>query len=108
MRWTVSGTDIEPLPAAVEVAAYRIVLEAVNNAAKHSSATQCQVELARVDGHLEIMITDNGTGMADSPGSGVGLGSMRERAEELGGSFALASAHDRGTTIAIRLPLQIS
>jgi signal transduction histidine kinase len=107
MRWTVEAGDVEPLPAAVEVAAYRIVLEAVNNAAKHSQATDCRVDLSRVDGHLDIVIADNGTGMPAQRGTGVGLGSMRERAEELGGTFTVTSDHDHGTSIAVRLPLQI-
>ncbi len=107
MSWSVSASDVEPLPAAVEVAAYRIVIEAVNNAAKHSFASHCQVDLQRVNGHLAIRISDNGKGLPQKPGAGVGLGSMRERAEELGGTFNISS-DTRGTAIAVRLPLSIS
>jgi signal transduction histidine kinase len=107
MPWSVRAEEVEPLPAAVEVAAYRIVLEAVNNAAKHSRASRCEVDLARVNGHLEIVIADDGTGLLPERGVGVGLGSMRERAEELGGTFTLTSDRDHGTTIAVRLPLEL-
>jgi signal transduction histidine kinase len=108
MRWSVSAGDVEPLPAAVEVAAYRIVLEAVNNAAKHSAASHCRVELTRADGNLVIRVSDNGRGFPEKAGVGVGLGSMRERAEELGGTFELSSERNRGTTIVIQLPLPVS
>ena len=107
MSWSVSAGDVEPLPAAVEVAAYRIVLEAVNNAAKHSFASHCQVDLERANGNLMIRISDNGRGLPQKPGVGVGLGSMRERAEELGGTYDLVSGRS-GTTILIHLPLTIS
>lgn len=106
MSWSVSAGDVEPLPAAVEVAAYRIVLEGVNNAAKHSAASHCQVDLQRVDGTLRVTIADNGRGLPQEVRTGVGLGSMRERAEELGGTFDLVSTR-RGTTVTIHLPLTL-
>jgi signal transduction histidine kinase len=105
LRWDIDAEDVEPLPAAVEVAAYRIVIEAVNNAAKHANASSCRVSLARRDTHLEILISDDGVGLPDQMVPGVGLGSMRERAEELGGSFTLSSDPFAGTTIRVRLPL---
>jgi signal transduction histidine kinase len=104
LRWSVEADDVEPLPAAVEVAAYRIVIEAVNNAAKHSQATTCRVSLARRRGSLEIEVSDDGTGVPADAQPGVGLGSMRERAEELGGNFTLTGT-TTGTTILVRLPI---
>lgn len=72
------------LPAAVEVAAFRIISEAVNNAARHSSATACTIDI-NLNGALEIDIRDDGqNGSAWRPG--VGISSMRERAAELGGT----------------------
>ncbi len=100
----VGGADVEPLPAAVEVAAYRISVEAVNNAARHSQATSCRVSIFRDRATLLIEIADDGTGMPDPVPPGVGIVSMRERAEELGGRFDLNSS-ERGTTIAVQLPL---
>ncbi|MFC7724889.1 ATP-binding protein [Nocardioides sp. GCM10028917] len=105
MRWTVDAADVEPLPAAVEVAAYRIVLEAVHNAAKHSRATTCRVALTLEHRGLHVAIADNGRGTTNParPG-GVGLTSMRQQAEELGGAFSVESTPGRGTTVTALLP----
>lgn len=78
------------LPAAVEVATYRIAAEAITNVIKHSQATSCEVALLRDGARLEISVTDDGTGRrpprADrAAGDAVGLSSIRSRAEELGG-----------------------
>jgi signal transduction histidine kinase len=96
------------LPAAVEVAAYRICQEALMNVLKHSSATTVVVRLGVVGDDLELEVTDDGVGaMPGTTGGdgGVGLASMRERAEELGGSCAVAGAPGGGTRVAVRLPL---
>ena len=75
---------ITELPAAVEVAAFRIISEAVTNAARHSSATTCTIDI-NLNGALEIEVRDDGhNGSPWRPG--VGISSMRERAAELGGS----------------------
>ena len=104
--WTVEAADdIEPLPAAVEVAAYRIVTEAVTNAQRHSGADRCVVRLAREDGDLRIDVSDTGSGLAPDRRPGVGLSSMRERAEELGGSFEAGDRPGGGTVVQVRLPL---
>ena len=105
MTWTVEAADdVEPLPAAVEVAAYRIALEAVTNALRHSGAERCTVSLQREDGTLLLRIRDTGRGLAADPGAGVGLTSMRERAEELGGTCTVTSS-GTGTLVEVRLPL---
>ncbi|HEX2742181.1 MAG TPA: GAF domain-containing sensor histidine kinase [Rubrobacter sp.] len=97
--------DLPPLSAAVEVAAYRIVLEAVNNAALHAGARSCAVSLA-VDGDLlRLEITDDGRGIPDDRPAGVGLHSMRERAEELGGSCVVEASPEGGTRVRAVLPL---
>ena len=91
------------LPAAVEVAAFRIVVEALANAARHSGGADASVHLARRDGTLEVEITDTGT--ADPAWqSGVGLTSMRERAAELGGSVT-AGGTSGGGRVHATLPL---
>jgi len=103
--WTVEATDdLEPLPAAVEVAAYRIVLEAVTNAVRHSGARACTVALARDGETLLVRVRDDGAGLADDHRVGVGLESMRERAEELGGTCVVTS-DGTGTVVEARLPL---
>jgi signal transduction histidine kinase len=103
--WTVDADkDVEPLPAAVEVAAYRIVLEAVTNALKHSDARACTVTLRREDGFLRVSVQDDGRGLAAGSPAGVGLFSMRERAQELGGTCTISST-EHGTLVDARLPV---
>jgi signal transduction histidine kinase len=100
-----SPDELPPLPAAVEVAAYRIALEALNNAFRHADARCCAVRLALGDGALELVVSDDGQGIGAERGAGVGLHSMRERAEELGGTFAVGPGPARGTRVEARLPL---
>ena len=92
------------LPAAVEVAAYRIATEAVTNVARHAHAHTCQVRLF-INRQLTLMIVDDGEGFSLIPSAGIGLLSMRERAEELGGTFEIVS-NKNGTTITAVLPFQ--
>ncbi len=95
---------LPPLPAAVEVAAYRIVQEALMNVVRHARAHSCTVRLALSDGlHLEI--TDDGIGLPLTYRAGVGLRSMRERALELGGRCAIDRLDDGGTRVHAWLPV---
>ncbi len=104
--WTIEADDdLEPLPAAVEVAAYRIVVEAVTNVQRHSGADRCTVRLTRVDGELHLEVDDTGSGLAEDRRPGVGLSSMGERAEELGGSFEVVPRPGGGTCVRASLPL---
>lgn len=104
----------DPLPSAVETAAYRIAMEDVSNAVRHSAATWCCVEIGLVEpgdadvggaengaagigsggidsaAALRLRIEDDGIGGAAETATGAGLRTMRERAEELGGSLRLA------------------
>jgi two-component system, NarL family, sensor kinase len=105
------GLDTE-LPAAVEVAAYRVVAEALTNVAKHAHAHSAEVTVRRDARHLEVRVSDDGvgftgagTGPASMPGSGVGLTSIRSRVDELGGRCAIRSGTS-GTTVELLLPLQ--
>lgn len=91
------------LPAAVEVAAYRIVTEALTNVARHANARSCQVRLRR-DLALEVEVTDDGQGMPAGQPAGVGVTAMRERATELGGSLTVA-ALAAGTRVSAVLPV---
>ena len=92
------------LPAAVEVAAYLIVLEAVNNAARHANARNCAVRLRLENGALYLEVTDDGRGIGEERGTGVGLSSMRERAAELGGSCTVEALQSGGTRVRASLP----
>jgi two-component system NarL family sensor kinase len=92
------------LPAAVEVAAYRIVQEALTNIVRHAGASECVIRLG-LDGELELEITDDGVGLPEDRGAGVGLSSMHERAVELGGTCVVEPSLPQGTRVVARLPL---
>ena len=96
--------DLPNLPAAVEVAVYRIAQEALTNVAHHAQAQNCVVQLA-VDEDVALEIIDDGVGIPKERGAGVGLSSMRERASELGGSCVVEPAPEGGTQVLVRLPL---
>lgn len=95
---------LPPLPAAVEVAVYRITAEALTNVIRHSGATNCRIQLS-VAGDVKLQITDDGRGLPADVAAGVGLVSMRERAAELGGKCTIASNPDSGTTVQVQLPV---
>ena len=104
------GVVAEPLPslpAAVEVAAYRIVTEAVANAVRHGRPTHCDVAISTHGSGLVLTIADDGSGIAADATPGVGLGSMRDRAAEVGGVLDVQSSPS-GTTITARLPLELT
>lgn len=92
------------LGAATEVAAYRIALEAVTNAARHARARHCSVLLV-ADGQLRVEVTDDGTGIAALARPGVGLAAMQERATEVGGRCIVSSVDPAGTRVLALLPL---
>jgi len=92
------------LPAAVEVAAYRIAVEAMTNAVRHASARMCRVWI-KAGSQLTVEITDDGVGLPDLPRPGTGIESMRERAAELGGDVAVERRPEGGTRVVARLPL---
>jgi signal transduction histidine kinase len=96
--------ELPIVPAAVEVAAYRIVQEALENVLKHSHAKQCSIRLANHNG-LEIEITDDGIGLPSNITLGVGLRSMRERADELGGRCVIERGVNTGTHVLAHLPI---
>jgi two-component system, NarL family, sensor kinase len=101
---TVLGPDLPlQLPAAVEAAAYRIALEAMTNAVRHSAATDSTVSV-RVDGALHLQISDNGVGLPAGYLAGVGIVSMRERAAELGGQLTIERGVV-GTLVSATIPL---
>ena len=94
------------LPAAVEVAVFRIVQESLTNVARHAGATHCSITL-KLTTALELTISDDGIGISDARRAGVGLASMKERAEELGGTCSVNGRSERGTVVAVRLPLEV-
>ena len=95
---------LPPLPAAVEVAAYRIIQEALANVIHHARARRCVIRL-RLNGELHLAVVDDGQGLPTAGTTGMGLLSMRERAAELGGRCTVEAAPDGGTRVVARLPL---
>lgn len=94
------------LSPVIEIATYRIIQEAVTNVVKHAQATHCTVQLELNDS-LKICVSDNGIGIPTSYTQGVGMGSIQERAEELGGSVhILQPDNGTGTVIQATLPIQ--
>jgi len=96
--------ELPPLPAAVEVAAYRIAQEAITNVVRHADARNCIVSLGVGNG-LCLDIRDDGRGLPADRRTGVGLSSMRERATELGGHCEIGPAPGGGTCVLAWLPL---
>jgi signal transduction histidine kinase len=94
------------LPAAVEVAAYRIGTEAMTNAVRHAAAATCSLRLVGGD-DLTVVVEDDGRGIPSEHRTGVGLVSMRERAAELGGECRVEPRPGGGTRVVARLPLAI-
>ena len=97
--------DLPALPAAVEVAAYRIASEALTNVVRHAHASRCQVALSPASADLVGSVTDDGRGIPARTPAGVGLGSRRERALELGGRCEVTLAATGGTAVRAVLPL---
>ena len=100
----VAPEELLPLPAAVDLAALRIVQEAVANVRHHADASRCIVLIEREPGELRLRIEDDGRGIPPRVRSGIGLTSIRDRARELGGSTTIGSSPDGGASIAVRLP----
>jgi signal transduction histidine kinase len=108
-RLTVTGEPV-PLPAAVDLAAYRIVQESLTNAIRHAGPATAEVSLCYGEGELRISVADTGRGPAPgnggSPGSGGhGLAGMRERAATVGGTLETGPRPGGGYRVAARLPM---
>jgi two-component system, NarL family, sensor kinase len=95
------------LPAAVEVAAYRIALEAMTNSLRHGGSGWCRVGL-ELNGALHVVIEDDGVGLPEQYRAGVGITSMRERASELGGTCSISRRDPSGTTVRAILPVTVT
>ena len=106
---TIEMAGLPALRSEVETAAYRIASEALANVGKHAEATRARVDLRTDEGVLVVTVTDDGRGLAiaddGANGSGVGLASMRHRAEIIGGQIRIASG-SQGTTVTAALPME--
>jgi signal transduction histidine kinase len=106
LRVSVSAPWMPLLPAAVEVAAYRIATEALTNVARHSGARSSLVALTVSEAQLRLSVVDDGIGVNGNRGGGVGLAAMAERAAELGGTCSVSPRDAGGTAVVAVLPLR--
>lgn len=100
---TVDADDADGIDSRRQIALYHVAAEAVLNAYRHAGARRCRVSLDHPPGGVRLVVEDDGTGVAHGTRPGIGLRSMRERAAELGGTFAL-EATEPGTRITVVLP----
>jgi signal transduction histidine kinase len=100
-----AGGAIPPLPAATELALYRIALEALTNVFRHARATACMVRLTMSSPTLTLEVADDGVGLPASHRAGVGISAMRERAAELGGALEIERVDPHGTRVRAEFPL---
>ena len=105
---TLEIEEICPLPPDVQVTLYRIAQEALNNALRHAEATKVAVSIRAEAGHVQLEVIDDGGGFdvgAAAGSGGIGLQSMRERAQSIGGSLEVWSELGEGTCVRARIPL---
>jgi signal transduction histidine kinase len=101
---------MERLPPATEIALFRIAQEALNNVAKHANAKGVDVKLERPSAEWIMSVTDDGAGIdaAPNPGQrrrpGLGMVTMRERTQAIGGRFEVEAAPGRGTRVVVQIP----
>jgi len=102
----------QEVPPLLKIVIFRMLQEAMNNVAKHSKATRVDLYLRKADNSVELVLQDNGAGFnlqkvlsRSGPDRGLGLASMRERAELSGGSFTIDSLEGKGTTISGTWPM---
>jgi signal transduction histidine kinase len=103
---TVTADDLPDLPAAVEVALYRIACEALMNVARHSGATHVEIVVEPAPGGVVLRVDDDGRGLPEPLVPGVGVRAMRERAEEIGGVCTVGPVAGGGTRVTAELPLR--
>ncbi len=96
--------DLPRLSAAAETALYRVACEALTNVVRHARASSSRLALGMVAGNVVLRVDDDGGGFPGAIRPGVGLRSMRERAEELGGSLVLSRSERGGAAVELRLP----
>ena len=97
--------DLDDLGSDQQLVLYRVTQEALNNIARHAGASNVAVEIARVDGHVDLEVADDGVGFdVGRELRGLGLDGMAERARLIDGRFEVEAAPGRGTTLRLRVP----
>jgi len=115
-----AGIEIEVLgtakglPPELEITAFRVVQEAVNNVIRHAEATRATVTVGNRNGELELSVKDDGHGFdvddtleRATGGTALGLLGMQERVRALGGKIEIDSAPGRGTEIRVHMPMEV-
>jgi signal transduction histidine kinase len=102
----VEGEAVQ-LPAGVDLTAYRLVQEGLTNALKHAVATQAEVLVRYSDGHIEVVVSDDGHGSGSGDGGGHGLVGMRERVSVYGGELDAGPRPGGGYRLRARLPVAL-
>jgi signal transduction histidine kinase len=112
MEVTYSGQDLTELPPVHQVTLYRLVQEALNNAARHAKAAKARVKVSLTERQVLLTVEDNGEGFEVEPamniqraGSGLGLIGMQERVGLIGGRLTIESSAGTGTTVTAEIPL---
>jgi len=100
----VEGESVQ-LPAGVDLTAYRLIQEGLTNAIKHARATRAEVVVHYTDDHVELAVSDDGSGSGNSDGGGHGLVGMRERVSVYGGELEAGPAPSGGYRLSARLPI---
>jgi signal transduction histidine kinase len=102
---TIEG-EPRPLPAGIDLSAYRVIQEALTNTLKHARASQAQVRLRFAPQSLDVDISDDGIGATNGDGRGSGLIGMRERVSAYGGALTAEADPDGGFAVSARFPLE--
>jgi two-component system, NarL family, sensor kinase len=102
----VAADRLPPLPAAVEVALYRIATEAIHNTVRHSGGQHCLVCISIEDASVHMTVADDGRGLPTPLVAGVGVSGIRERASEIGGTAEWLTNTDGGVTVVTDVPLE--
>ena len=96
---------LDEVDAAAEVAVFRIVQTSLDNVMAHAHAQSCRVSLVATADKLTLTVIDDGVGLPENNAEGVGITSMRERTEEVGGTFTIAKRHPNGTRLQAQIPI---
>jgi len=97
----------------IETAVYRVVQEALANAAKHAGASNVEIQLSRIEKHLHCLVQDDGMGfdaasvLSCTARGGLGMIGIRERLNAVGGTLQIDSAAGRGTTLLVKIPVEM-
>jgi signal transduction histidine kinase len=108
--WFQNPTSLESVPPETSLCLFRIVQEALRNVTRHSRAREAWVEIELEEDQIHLRVTDKGAGFNEkdvATAQGLGLISMRERAQLLSGTLLIASAPGRGTSVDVRVPFRV-